>query len=270
MSPADGISGRIARKRGGARAFSPLRPICRPSHRGLVSPEFARLAPANYTKGCADDSRKAARKLAKDLALPDGRAMLPWGVWGLTAAVICCLSPAVRAEVFHLANGGEVRGEVLNPDESPRSHYVIKTAQGGKISLPAEQVKKVDKQSADEIEYDRLAAVAPDTVQGQWELAEFCRENHLTAQRTKHLERIIQLDPDHAEARRALGYSRVKGEWITVEEGMDAQGRKRYKGAWRLPQEIELMERTRKEELGQKEWIHQAQTLARLVHQRQG
>ncbi len=35
---------------------------------------------------------------------------------------------------------------------------------------------------------------------------------------------------------------------------MDAQGRKRYKGAWRYPQEIELMERARKDELGTKEW----------------
>jgi hypothetical protein len=147
-----------------------------------------------------------------------------------------------------------VRGEVVNPAESPRSHWVIKTAQGGQISLPAEQVKKVDKQSTAEIEYDRLAALAPDTIQGQWDLAEFCREHRLTALRTKHLQRIIQLEPDHAAARSALGYSRVNGQWITVEEGMDAQGRKRYKGAWRYPQEIELMERTRKQELGQKEW----------------
>src|ERR1700733_6082882 len=116
--------------------------------------------------------------------------MLPRGVWGLTAAIICCLSPAVRAEVFHLANGGEVRGEVVNPAESPRSHWVIKTAQGGQISLPAEQVKKVDKQSTAEIEYDRLVALAPDTIQGQWDLAEFCREHRLTALRTKHLQRI--------------------------------------------------------------------------------
>jgi hypothetical protein len=178
-----------------------------------------------------------------------------WRTWGLTVAVAWSLAPMVRAEIFHLGNGGEVRGEIVNPDETPRSHYIVKTAQGGKISLPADQVEKVDKQSAKEIEYDRLAAVAPDTVKGQWELAEFCHENHLYSQRTKHLERIIKLDPEHAEARRALGYSKVKGHWTTVEEGMDAQGRKRYKGAWRLPQEIELMERAHKEDMAQKEWF---------------
>ncbi len=181
--------------------------------------------------------------------------MFAWRTWGLTVAFVWSLAPTVRAEVFHLDNGGEVRGEIVNPDETPRSHYIVKTAQGGKISLPADQVEKVDKQSAKEIEYDRLAAVAPDTVKAQWELAEFCHENHLYSQRTKHLERIIKLDPEHAEARRALGYSKVKGHWTTVEEGMDAQGRKRYKGAWRLPQEIELMERAHKEDLAQKEWF---------------
>ena len=153
---------------------------------------------------------------------------------------------------------------MVNPDQSPRSHWVIKTSQGGQISLPAEQVKKVDKQSAAEIEYDRLAAAAPDTVQGQWDLAEFCRQHRLTAQRTTHLQRIIQLEPDHAAARGALGYSRVGGEWITVEEGMDAQGRKRYKGAWRYPQEIELMERARKDELGTEGMEQQAQAVAGL------
>jgi hypothetical protein len=180
--------------------------------------------------------------------------LLPWRIWGLSVAVVCTLAPTMRAEVFHLANGGNVRGEVVNPDQSPRSHWVVKTAQGGQISLPAEQVKKIDKQSTAEVEYDRLAAVAPDTIKGQWDVAEFCHENRLPVQRTKHLERIIQLDSDHVEARRALGYSKVKGQWTTVDEGMDAQGRKRYKGAWRLPQEIELMERAHAEEQGQKDW----------------
>ncbi|HTU24013.1 MAG TPA: hypothetical protein VMF30_01370 [Pirellulales bacterium] len=175
--------------------------------------------------------------------------------WALTIAVVGSLTAELRAEVFHLGNGGDVRGEILNPTESPRTHYVIKTAQGGKISLPADQVTQVDKQSAKEIEYDRLAAAAADSVKGQWDLAEYCRENHLHSQRTKHLERIIQLEPDHAEARRALGYSRVKGKWTTVEEGMNAQGRKFYKNAWRLPQEIELMERARHDELAQKDWF---------------
>ncbi len=133
--------------------------------------------------------------------------------------------------MFHLANGGEVRGEVVNPRESPRTHYVVKTAQGGKINLPADQVQKIDKQSAKEVEYDRLAAVAPDTVKGQWELAEFCRENHLSSLRASISSGLVQIEPEHPEARRALGYSRVKGKWVTVEEGMDAQGRKRYKGS---------------------------------------
>ena len=234
-----------------------------PGHGEPRRPNVARRIGSQLYWECRDISAESAQSQmlacagfgAADAWVSREPAVLDWRTWGLSVAVVCSLAPAVCAEVFHLANGGEVRGEVVNPDESPRSHYVVKTAQGGKISLPADQVKKVDKQSAKEIEYDRLAAVAPDTVKGQWEVAEFCHENHLISQRTKHLERIVQLDPDHAEARRALGYSRVKGKWVTVEEGMDAQGRKRYKGAWRLPQEIELMESARKEELAQKNWF---------------
>jgi hypothetical protein len=161
---------------------------------------------------------------------------------------------AARADVFLLHSGGQVHGQLVNADQNPRKTYVIKTASGGQVELDAEQVKKVERQNAAELRYDQIRANYPDTVDGQWQLAEWCRDNKLTRQRRTHLARIIELDPDHAAARRSLGYSNINGRWITQEKLMAENGYVRYKGAWLLPQEVELKEQERKEKLAQTEW----------------
>ena len=147
-----------------------------------------------------------------------------------------------------------MHGTLLNRDQSPRTTYVVKTPAGGEVTLQADQVKKVAKQSAAEINYDQIRHKATDTVTDQWKLAEWCREHRLLKQRRTHLERIIELDPNHAEVRHGLGYSQVQGQWLTQEALMTQNGYLRYKGAWLLPQEIEIKESERKEKLAQLEW----------------
>ena len=100
---------------------------------------------------------------------------------------------------------------------------------------------------AAEIKYDQTRDNYADTVEGQWKLAEWCRENRLPKQRKTHLERVVELDPEHAAARHALGYSHIQGRWVTQAKLMTENGYVRYKGAWVLPQEIEILEEKGKE-----------------------
>jgi hypothetical protein len=164
---------------------------------------------------------------------------------------------SARADIFVLDGQGEVRGELVNADETPRQSYVIKTAGGGQVTLEAAAVKEVKRQSAEEMKYDRFRGEAPDTIDGQWKLAEWCRENRLPKQRRAHLERIIELDPNHVDARRGLGYSRVDGRWATREQLMTENGYVKSKfvpGKWVLPQEEELLEEQSKTNKAQLEW----------------
>jgi hypothetical protein len=175
---------------------------------------------------------------------------------GMVCATIAGLAGAdARAEVFHLANEGKLRGELLNKDEIPRKQYIIQTAEGAKVTLDRAAVVKVEHERPEQLEYERIRPTYPDTVAGQWELAEWCREHKLGEARKAHLERIIELDPEHAQARRALGYGKIAGRWVTQEQLMTERGYKFYKGRWVLPQEIELEEQSRKVELAEKEWI---------------
>jgi hypothetical protein len=126
----------------------------------------------------------------------------------VTALLIACVFAApAGAEVFHLHSGGTVHGELVNRDQAPRTEYVVKTSSGGEVTIPSEQVKKVTRQNPAEVKYDQIRSTYPDTVDGQWKLAEWCRQNKLLKARHAHLERVIELDPNHAEARHGLGYS---------------------------------------------------------------
>jgi hypothetical protein len=133
-----------------------------------------------------------------------------------------------------------VEGTVLNPNETPREKYIIRTKTGGEVILTKDLIKEVQQQSAIQQEYEKIRPKYPDTVDGQWALAEWCRERYQTELRRRHLERVIELDADHKRARAALGYQWERGEWRTRDSIMQSRGYvKDAAGAWRLPQEIE-------------------------------
>jgi hypothetical protein len=169
--------------------------------------------------------------------------------------VFCTAIRSVQADVFVLVGGGQVVGELLNREESPRRQYVIQVADGAKVTLDTAQVRQVRRPRAEEAEYERIRPTYADTAPAQWELAQWCREHRLMAQREVHLRRVIELDANHAEARHALGYSQIDGQWATRAEVMTQRGYQLYKGQWKLRQEIELAENKRKLEAAQQEWM---------------
>ena len=61
--------------------------------------------------------------------------------------------------------------------------------------------------------YARLAKVSPRDAGGFYQLALWCKENDLSKEARKALERTIRIDPDHAAARKALGYRRYGLGW---------------------------------------------------------
>ncbi len=177
------------------------------------------------------------------------------GVALLTIALLATLlSGDVSGEIILLANGGRIEGQVLNQEKFPRE-YLIQTPEGGRITLRRAQVKKVLRRRPAEVEYEKEVHNYPDTTVGQLALAEWCRKNYLSNQRTAHLQRVVELDPDHEKARRLLGYSRYDGRWMTRRQWNEKNGLILYDGKYRSAQEIELMERERKGDLAQKAWF---------------
>ena len=158
------------------------------------------------------------------------------------------------ADIFILESGGQVQGELLNRDELPRIKYVVRCGVAT-LNLPLDQVRETIRQSPAELEYARRSPTVADTVEAQWELAEWCRKNALAPQREIHLRRIIELSPNHQQARFALGYQFLKGEWISRSDARRNEGYEFYHGKWRTPQEIEILENRSRGELAEKEWL---------------
>lgn len=174
-------------------------------------------------------------------------------------ALLVGLVSAARGETLILTQGGQVVGEIQNPDETPRQTFVIKTADGSLVTLARSQVKQVVRPRPEEIEYEKIRPTYADTPEGQWALAEWCKEKGLLTQRKVHLERIVQLDSKHEQAHRALGYVWKNGEWTTTDEMMKARGMERYKGRWRTPQEIEVLKEKEANNLKEKEWMQKTE-----------
>lgn len=128
------------------------------------------------------------------------------------AAGLCAFGvPSLAfADIFHLASGSTVEGEIVSKDDE---NYIIKTP-AGTITLPVDSVIKVEPAPSPFQEYDVRLSMAKETAADQFALAEWCHERGLQAERKKHLQRTIELDPEFAPARAALGHVRVGEFWV--------------------------------------------------------
>ena len=157
-------------------------------------------------------------------------------------------------DVLFLATGGRVEAELLNPDESPRRTYELELSSGGRLTLTQRQVNRVVLKSEMQRRYEAMLPRIADTAEGHWDMAERCRKAGLGEARETHLHQVLIHAPDHEDARRALGYSRIDGRWIRQEDWMATQGDVRYRGGWRLPQEIAITELAEEREAREVEW----------------
>ncbi|HUE69737.1 MAG TPA: HEAT repeat domain-containing protein [Pirellulaceae bacterium] len=185
--------------------------------------------------------------------------------WLLAAGLLLSAPPPLSADVFKLASGGQIEGEWINRDEKPATKYLVKTASGLTVRLQLDQVSEHLRPSAAHREYERLAPTFPDTVAGHWSLALWCRQQGLSDLRRKHLTRIIELDPNHRQARSLLGYGFIGGKWVELAAHKRDQGLELYRKQWRTPQEIELLEQDNKRELLEKEWLAKLQRWRKML-----
>ena len=84
--------------------------------------------------------------------------------------------------------------------------------------MTADEVIALNGQDSQQAAYEAARDEAPDTVQGQWELALWCNDRGLLEQEVAHLTRVLQIDPDHAQARERLGFRRFDGNWVSQED----------------------------------------------------
>jgi HEAT repeat protein len=172
----------------------------------------------------------------------------------LSTASLAAESSQAEMWLFLTKDGDRIIGQLTNPDEEPRTKYLIKTPDGKELNIAEKEMRNRRPAKDHEVEYAKRKATVADTVKAQWELAEWCREQRMSTPRKTHLQRVIELDPDHKEARSALGYRKVGDKWMTQEEYQASRGYYYYNGKWRTKQEIASLKKDKKLEKQEKKW----------------
>lgn len=186
-------------------------------------------------------------------------------VISLTLASMSLLTPAdLRADVVKLTSGGEIRGVVKSPATKPRKdqpaasdEVVVESLTGSEIAVAREDVLFITKRPRAVEEYESLARAVINTVEGHWQLAEWCRQHGLAEQRKEQLQRILDLDPEHKPSHYGLGHRRQGNQWTTPEEAdaeLLAAGYVRYKGRLITTVERDLAEAGASRQREQNEW----------------
>jgi len=102
-------------------------------------------------------------------------------------------------------------------------------------------------------EYEaRLEKLPYDDPEAIFEFGRWLAKNEWPTRAARAYEEVLELDPDHRGARRALGYKLYEGEWVGPEELNRRQGLVKFEGRWytrhdlaQLKKEIETNEKLR-------------------------
>lgn len=125
--------------------------------------------------------------------------------------LLAALPLNARATVFSLTSGAQITGDLIRQDEA---NYEVKTASGA-VLIPRDSVTRIESdRSGLPDEYAKRVAELGDSIDGNLALAAWCGEVGLLAEARKHYRRVLELDPNHDEARRQLGFVRVGDGWV--------------------------------------------------------
>jgi hypothetical protein len=159
----------------------------------------------------------------------------------LAAAVLllaCAIAAPGLADVVRLKNGQSLEGDVTEAG----GQVTIRSA-GGTIGFPTSIVASIERgDSVEKQAIERLQALGPTDVEGRVELALELEEKGATTLAQRIYESVLDRDPDHPVARRALGHVRCDDAWTTDEECHRRRGEVLYQGQWVGTQERAALE----------------------------
>ncbi|MBR4834279.1 MAG: HEAT repeat domain-containing protein [Thermoguttaceae bacterium] len=139
-----------------------------------------------------------------------------------------------------ILRGGAVRGVVSNPESTASEPIHIEPTLGGKISLDPSLVREISTLRPEQISYRNSAPLQKDDVASHLKIARWARNAKLDARAEAHFQRVVELDPENEEARKALRHEKLNGVWISRQERMERHGLVRVGGANLSRQEAEL------------------------------
>lgn len=178
-----------------------------------------------------------------------------------TLALSLLLAAPALADDVELKSGTVVSGRVEDLGDSIRLHR-----KGGSVVYPKFMIRKITPRKTEgEIYLEKAKALKGDDLAGHLRLARWCTARELEKEAALEFEKVIGIDPDHAESRAALGHERHEGKWLTKDEINKAKGLVKHEGRWMTPEERDLQVALVEKERLDRELARKADSLLRRV-----
>lgn len=145
------------------------------------------------------------------------------------ALLLTLAAGAAGADVVRLTNGRTLEGEAtILPDGR-----VELQASLGTLVLAAGQVARIEPSTSLEERVAVLRArLDSEDAQGLYLLARWVQKQGAVTLARRLFEEVLALDPEHEEAREALGHRRYQDRWVSEEELHALLGEVRFRGRW--------------------------------------
>lgn len=147
-------------------------------------------------------------------------------------ALILAIPLPVFADILFLEGGGRVEGVVTDLG----SRVKVQGLSGSVLVKKSEVLQHQKAPFITEIYADKSSRIDDGVADEHYRLAMWCRRNGLKKQGAAHLDRALELDPDHADTRATLGHVKFKGVWLSRGDALNAKmadrGFIKYEGRW--------------------------------------
>ncbi|TWT50715.1 hypothetical protein Pla22_34580 [Rubripirellula amarantea] len=173
-------------------------------------------------------------------------------------------TPAI-ADSLELLGGGHLTGKVVRKGKS------VFVAVDDEIQIAVEDARVLRSVNSDELkEYKSLAASVGDDPEAHYKLAIWCATpgnvpGFKQFYTRFHMQRAIELDPNHEAARGYLKYKKDGNKWVRTVDLMRDRGMVRQKGRWEMPEAVALNEVSETTEVSVKTWIRDLSRLLKVI-----
>jgi len=146
-----------------------------------------------------------------------------------TLLLSLALASAALADEVVLKNGSAFSGIVREDGDR-----VVVELEFGTMTFKKVDVRSISRNGEDVLsQFQQKLRTATDA-KSMMELAAWARDKGLSGRASELYRKVIVLDPDQAEARKALGYEKVNGLWLTGDDLMTARGYVKVGGRWMM------------------------------------
>lgn len=147
----------------------------------------------------------------------------------ICASLVSMLFAAsAAADDVHLVDGRVLSGRV----STEGSRYTI-VDRDRKYAVAKAKVEKIVKRRSFMDDYEeRLDKLPVDDAEAIYEFGKWLEENDWATRARLAYAEVLDLDPDHRGARKALGYRLYEGEWVSPEEENRRKGLVEFEGRW--------------------------------------